>query len=173
MISRAPHTLACRTNVAAPAAPLPARTSLARLSGAVTKHNNRTWLLVAVAAAVVAALVLPFGWSKANEPLNTQDLRIRAADLRSLASECALLAQQATTGTLDVNYFDVHSSMLKDKTRQMAKSLDQATAQPGLEPQLSEVTAMAQEVDATWGVLLHSFADEKAACRRQASDQKH
>jgi hypothetical protein len=99
-----------------------------------------TWLLLALAVALVAA-----GCGSSSK-LGASSLAKQADALQSLSAEGALLAGDAASGRTTGVYRREHSSELSSAASKAARSLTSARTAPALAPDLRRLRALATRV---------------------------
>jgi uncharacterized phage infection (PIP) family protein YhgE len=92
--------------------------------------------------ALVVVLVLLSAGCGGGE-LSASALSKQADSVRSLASEGALLAGDASAGKTTHTFTHVHSSELEKTASQMASTLETAKTRPALEPKLHRLARLA------------------------------
>jgi hypothetical protein len=95
--------------------------------------------------ALIAALVLLSAGCGGGE-LSAGALSKHADSVRSLASEGALLAEEASAGKTTHTFTPVHSSELHKAASQLASTLETARTRPALEPKLHRLATLARGV---------------------------
>ena len=96
-------------------------------------------------AALIVALVL-FSAGCGGSELSAGALSKHADSVRSLASEGALLAGDASAGKTTHTFTRVHSSELHKAASQLASTLETAKTRPALEPKLHRLATLARGV---------------------------
>jgi hypothetical protein len=121
-------------------------------------------LTTVVVAATLALLTAACGGTG---PLDAEALSHEADALHSTAAEGALLAQDALAGKTTRIYTREHATDLADVAAQSAATLSEATAEPALEPQLQQLTQLADQVNAALEQLVTASAGEEGAIADQ------
>src|SRR5436305_2087592 len=95
--------------------------------------------------ALIFALALLAGGCGGGE-LSASALSKEADSVRSLASEGALLAEDASAGNTTHTFTRVHSSELEKTAAQTASTLETTKTRPALEPKLHRLATLARGV---------------------------
>lgn len=113
--------------------------------GAKKRH---LWIQTGVVLLLAAGAVAAFIQSETT-PLNKDELKIAAADLRSFASVGRQLAEQFLKGQTTETFFQTQSSLLQDKAKSERKNLDSSNPEKGLELKHWEARHLARQVENT------------------------
>jgi hypothetical protein len=153
----------CTTAATASPAVIPERETvgsvLPRL-GHISLRRERVLLLGVILALVGAGCG---GGGK----LGAKALSQESKSLQSLASEGALLAQDAVSGKTTRVFTREHSSDLYKAASQAEASLKTAKTEPALQPKLRQLTALVTQVSAALKRLGGASRDEQRALGRQ------
>jgi hypothetical protein len=111
----------------------------------MNKRTRNFWIEGTVLVLLIIAGAAAFTISSM-EPLNKDDLKIQASDLRSFAAAGRLLAIQFSRGETTETFFRNQTVLIQDKASSAESSLRDAKTKPELRPQLNELAALAHEV---------------------------
>jgi hypothetical protein len=108
----------------------------------MNKRSKRFWIelvvLLLIIAAGAAALIV-----SEMRPLNKEDLKIEAGDLRALAAAGRLVAIQYTKGDTTDTFFRNQTELIETKVSNDEDSLQNAEAKPEVGRQLAELVSLA------------------------------
>jgi hypothetical protein len=114
----------------------------------MSKRTRNFWIEGTVLVLLIVAGAAAFTISSM-EPLNKDDLKIQASDLRSFAAAGRLLVIQFSRGETTETFFRNQTELIKDKASASEDSLRNAKTEPELRPRLNELVDLAHEVSST------------------------
>jgi hypothetical protein len=114
----------------------------------MSKRTRNFWIELVVLVLLIAAAAAAFTISSI-APLNKDDLKIQAGDLRSFAAAGRLLAIQFSRGETTETFFRNQTELIEDKASSAESSLRDAKAKPELSQQLVEITHLAHQLSGT------------------------
>ena len=113
------------------------------------------WLLIGLAVAIFVRSEM--------KPLNTDELKISASDLRTFSRTTQLLLNQLHAGDLTETFFHSQLSLLRDKVTSERKSLESSTAESDVEQERAKLTDSAKQLESAMQI-----ADEHPEGAEQA-----
>ena len=111
----------------------------------MTKQDRHFWIEATILLLLLASVVTAFAISL-SEPLNKDDLKIAAGDLRSFAASGRLLAIQYSNGLTTETFFRNQTELIQEKAKASADSLRGSKAEPDMHAHLSKAATLAQEI---------------------------
>jgi hypothetical protein len=131
-------------------------------------------LEVVILLMLVAAAVTEFVHSEL-KPMDKDEIKNEASDLRSFASAGRQLAEQHLAGQTTSTFFQSQSSLLEDKAHASKKSLESSKAEKGMELKLWEARHLAGQVEAALDSLdgTPDLNEPKEELRSLAEQLKH
>ena len=122
-------------------------------------NQRKLWIQAFAVSVLIAVLVGWFIWSQ-TKPLNSAELKIPVAGLRSYGATANLLSDQTLQGKTTQPYFEAQLIMLRDKVSAAMKTLDSARVQSGLEIKQWQARRLVRELSATLDRLESSFSSQ-------------
>lgn len=103
------------------------------------------WLLIGLAVAIFVRDEMT--------PLNADELKISASDLRTFSRTTQLLLHQLHDGDLTETFFHSQLSLIKDKVTSERKSLESSTAEDDVELEHQKITESAKRLESTMQII--------------------
>jgi hypothetical protein len=120
----------------------------------MSKRTRNFWIELVVLVLLIAAGAAAFTISSM-APLNKDDLKIQAGDLRSFAAAGRLLAIQFSRGETTETFFRDQTELIEDKASSAESSLSDAKTKPELHQQLAEITSLGHQLSGTLDEMHH------------------
>jgi hypothetical protein len=126
----------------------------------MSKKTRNFWIEAVIPILLIVAGAVAFTISLM-APLNKDDLKIQAGDLRSFAAAGRLLAIQFSRGETTETFFQNQTELIEDKASAAESSLRDAKTKPELRQQLAETTSLAHQLSETLNKM-HGGSDADA-----------
>jgi hypothetical protein len=126
----------------------------------MSKKTRNFWIEAVILILLIVAGAVAFTISLM-APLNKDDLKIQAGDLRSFAAAGRLLAIQFSRGETTETFFQNQTELIEDKASAAESSLRDAKTKPELRQQLAETTSLAHQLSETLNKM-HGGSDADA-----------
>jgi hypothetical protein len=117
------------------------------------KRRKRNLLIqTAVLLLLVGGAIAAFIRAE-TKPLSRDELKIEAANLRSLASEGRQLSEQFLAGQMTETFFQTQTSLLQDKAQSEREKLDSSDIESGFELKHWQARHLAKQVEGVFSRL--------------------
>jgi hypothetical protein len=111
----------------------------------MTKRTKNFWIELTILLLIIAAGITAFTVS-AMSPLNKDDLKIQAGDLRAYAASGRLLAVQYAKGDTTQTFLQNQAELIQSNASSAEGSLKKAKVKAGLESQHQQLTDLATQL---------------------------
>ena len=137
----------------------------------MTSRDRNFWIELSVLLLLLAAGVAAFVISSIS-PLNKDDLKIQAGDLRTFASVGHQLAVQYASGRLTETFFRSQTELVSDKVESARSSLANSGAEPNVADDLAAITRLSEELQGSFNDLLSTSDPSVLAGRLRSLEDK-
>jgi len=138
----------------------------------MSNKSRNFWIEAVVLVLLVAAGAAAFTISSL-APLNKDDLKIQAGDLRAFAAAGRLLAIQFSRGETTETFYRNQTELIEDKASAAESSLRDAKTKPELRQQLAEITFLAHQLSGTLDEMHHGSNAAAAAAAGELDSLTH
>jgi hypothetical protein len=110
------------------------------------------WIQAAVVWLLIGLAVASFVRSEM-KPLNADELKISASDLRTFSRTTQVLLDHLHRGDLTANFFHSQLSLVRDKVTSERKSLESSTAEGDVEQERAKLTDSAKQLESAMQIV--------------------
>jgi len=134
----------------------------------MSKRRRNFWIEAALFVLIVAAITTAIIASEL-QPLNKNDIKLTASDLRSFSAAGRQLTAQHQAGHLTDTFFNTQVESLNDKVSDARQSLIDSDAEPEAKQSQRTALDLASQIDATLDQMQGSPQNESSIAQQLSS----
>ena len=111
----------------------------------MTKRNRNFWIEAGLLALILAALTVAF-FASVERPLNKDDIKMNASDIRSFSAAVYQMIEQQAKGQLTEQFYLAQVELLSEKVSTARETLSSSDAKPDAVQDQKEAAHLADEL---------------------------